>query len=166
MSELLCEIPRLLRARYQAQTLENMGVLQGEDEGCTQMEQHERKNFIPETYSCLAIRKAAQHMTRLYDDMLSPVDIGLNHYSILANLDHFGPKILQELAALLIMNPSTLGRRLRPLEERGLITVKSSAKDRRRKIIALTKKGAELVTSAKLLWAKVAAQFEDSKRIG
>jgi DNA-binding MarR family transcriptional regulator len=70
-------------------------------------------------------------MTRLYDGMLSPAGISPNQCSILAKLDHFAPKVLQDLAALLIMDRSTLGHLLRPLEERGFVTLKPSVEDRR-----------------------------------
>jgi DNA-binding MarR family transcriptional regulator len=98
-------------------------------------------------------------LTRLYDDTLSPAGISLNQYSILAKLNRFGPKILQDLAALLVMDRSTLGRLLRPLEERGLVAIKPSAEDRRQKIIALSDHGSELLKSAKTLWAKAEDRF-------
>jgi DNA-binding MarR family transcriptional regulator len=114
----------------------------------------------PEICSCAAIRQAARHLTQLYDEVLSPSGISLNQYSILAKLDRFGPKPVQELAALLIMDRSTLGRLLRPLEERGLITIEPSVEDRRQRIVALTKNGVSVLKTAKALWAQAEARFE------
>jgi DNA-binding MarR family transcriptional regulator len=119
------------------------------------------ENLIPEICSCSAVRQAARHMTRFYDDILSPVGIGLNQYSILSKLDRYGPKILQDLAAQLIMDRSTLGRLLRPLEQRGLVTLNPSTEDGRQKIIALSQAGLELLGTAKPLWAQAEARFED-----
>lgn len=119
------------------------------------------ESLVPEICSCSAIRQAARHMTRIYDDILSPVGISLNQYSILAKLDRYGPKNLQDLATLLIMDRSTLGRLVRPLEERGLVTLNLSTEDRRERIIALSEVGLELLGSAKPLWAQAEARFED-----
>jgi DNA-binding MarR family transcriptional regulator len=119
------------------------------------------ENLVPEICSCSAIRQAARHMTRFYDYILSPVGIGLNQYSILAKLDRYGPKILQDLAAQLTMDRSTLGRLLRPLEERGFVTLNPSTEDRRQKIIALSEAGLELLRSAQPLWSQAEARFEE-----
>jgi DNA-binding MarR family transcriptional regulator len=119
------------------------------------------RNVVPEICSCSALRQAARHLTRLYDDVLSPTGVSLNQYSILAKLDRFGPKILQDLAALLVMDRSTLGRLLRPLQERGLIIIEPSATDRRERVIALSENGSKLFASAKKLWFKAEGQFGD-----
>ncbi len=117
------------------------------------------ENTGPETCSCSALRQAARHLSKLYDAALAPDGISLNQYSILAKLDRFGPNILQDLAALLIMDRSTLGRLLRPLEARGLVVMETSAKDRRERVIALSKDGAKLFASAKKRWRKAEGQF-------
>jgi DNA-binding MarR family transcriptional regulator len=116
--------------------------------------------FVPEICSCAALRQAARHVTRLYDDALAPTGLGLNQYSILAKLDRFGPKILQDLAALLVMDRSTLGRLLRPLERRTLVKISASKDDRRQRIISLSPAGASLLKEAKPLWAKAERQFQ------
>jgi len=115
---------------------------------------------LPEICSCSALRQAARHVTRLYDDALAPTGLGLNQYAILAKLDRFGPKILQDLAALLVMDRSTLGHLLRPLEARGLVTMTPSAEDRRQRIICLAPAGIALMAQAKPLWAKAEQRFE------
>jgi DNA-binding MarR family transcriptional regulator len=115
---------------------------------------------VPEICSCSALRQAARHVTRLYDDVLAPTGLGLNQYSILAKLDRFGPKILQDLAALLVMDRSTLGRLLRPLESRTLVKISASKDDRRQRIISLSPAGASLLKEAKPLWAKAERQFQ------
>jgi DNA-binding MarR family transcriptional regulator len=114
---------------------------------------------VPENCSCSALRQAARHLSKLYDEALAPDGISLNQYSILAKLDRFGPNILQDLAALLVMDRSTLGRLLRPLEARGLVRMEASAEDRRERIIALSKDGAKLFASAKKRWKRAEGQF-------
>ncbi|MEJ1977471.1 MAG: MarR family transcriptional regulator [Acetobacteraceae bacterium] len=117
-------------------------------------------DLAPETCTCSALRQAARHVTKLYDDALAPVGLGLNQYSILSKLYRFGPKILQDLAALLVMDRSTLGHLLRPLEKRGLVRLDVSERDRRSRVIALTPMGAALMKEARLLWVKAERHFE------
>jgi DNA-binding MarR family transcriptional regulator len=58
-------------------------------------------------------------VTKLYDDALAPVGLGGNQFSILARLSLGDPRTIQDLARLLVMDRSTLGHLLRPLEKRG-----------------------------------------------
>ena len=118
-------------------------------------------SLVPETCSCSAIRQASRHITRLYDDVLSPAWLSLNQYSILSKLDRFGPKVVQDLAAMLVMDRSTLGHLLRPLEARGLITISPAAEDRRQRIVALSEHGLRQLRSARTLWAKAESRFEE-----
>jgi DNA-binding MarR family transcriptional regulator len=114
----------------------------------------------PEICSCSALRQAARHVTRLYDDALAPTGLGLNQYSILSKLARFGPKILQDLANLLVMDRSTLGHLLRPLAARSLVKISPSKEDRRQRIISLTAAGVALINKAKPFWAKAERRFE------
>jgi DNA-binding MarR family transcriptional regulator len=117
------------------------------------------KNSVPEECSCAALRQAARHLSKLYDAALSADGISLNQYSILAKLDRFGPNILQDLAAHLVMDRSTLGKLLRPLHARGLVVMEPSAEDRRERMIALSRDGAKLFATAKRRWSKAEGQF-------
>ena len=44
----------------------------------------------PEICNCAALRQAARRVTKLYDDALAPIGVGLNQFSILARLDRVG----------------------------------------------------------------------------
>lgn len=99
-------------------------------------------------------------MTRLYDRALAPSGLGLNQYSILSRLDRLGPKTLQDLADNLVMDRSTLGHLLRPLEARGLLVMKPAPKDRRARVISLTAEGHALLCQARPLWARAEAEFQ------
>src|SRR5258707_6744525 len=110
--------------------------------------------FEPEVCSCAALRQAARRVTRLYDDALVPTGLGLNQYSILARLSRVGPSAIQDLARLLVMDRSTLGHLLRPLEARGLLQLTVAAQDRRSRTVALTPAGTALVAETRPLWAQ------------
>ncbi|MGH7087069.1 MAG: MarR family winged helix-turn-helix transcriptional regulator, partial [Acetobacteraceae bacterium] len=73
--------------------------------------------------SCLALREAARHVSRLYDEALAPAALGVNQFSVLGMLAHSGPASLSALAGHLVMDRSTLGHLLRPLERRDLVTI-------------------------------------------
>jgi DNA-binding MarR family transcriptional regulator len=114
----------------------------------------------PEICNCAALRQAARRVTKIYDDALAPSGLGVNQFSILARLSLVGPSTIQDLARLLVMDRSTLGHLLRPLEKRGLATLKISDQDRRSRILALTPAGEAAVARARPLWAAAQRRFE------
>ena len=115
-----------------------------------------------EICNCSALRQAARHVTRQYDEALAPVGLGLNQYSILARLERLGPKTIQDLALNLVMDRSTLGHLLRPLETRGLVMLEVAQTDRRRRAVALTPGGRALIAEARPLWSAAQRRFEDA----
>jgi DNA-binding MarR family transcriptional regulator len=116
--------------------------------------------IVPESCSCSALRQASRHVTRLYDEALAPTGLGINQYAILSKLDRFGAQTLQALAERLVMDRSTLGHLLRPLETRGLATIRVGEKDRRHRLIALTPAGTALMVDARKLWIEAERRFQ------
>lgn len=114
----------------------------------------------PEICNCAALRQAARRVTKLYDDALAPIGLGVNQFSILARLNLVGPSTIQDLARLLVMDRSTLGHLLRPLEKRGLVTLEMSEQDRRSRMIALTRAGKAVVAQARPPWVRAQRLFE------
>jgi DNA-binding MarR family transcriptional regulator len=98
-------------------------------------------------------------MTRQYDTALAPAGLGLNQYAILARLKRFGPMSLGDLAARLVMDRSTLGHLLRPLEARGIVTMRVGERDRRSRLIGLTADGETLWSRAHALWEDAETRF-------
>src|SRR5580700_2627981 len=117
-------------------------------------------DFEPEICNCAALRQAARRLTKFYDDALAPTGLGANQFSILTRLDLDGPNTIQHLARLLIMDRSTLGHLLRPLEKRGLVKLDVSEQDRRSCIVALTPAGKAAVAKARPRWAAAQRRFE------
>jgi DNA-binding MarR family transcriptional regulator len=112
-----------------------------------------------EICSCSALRQATRHLTRLYDDALAPVGLGLNQYAMLARLGRFGPMRLSDLADRLVMDRSTLGHLLRPLEHRGLVAIDIDKRDRRSRLIGLTPAGEQLRARAHAAWQDAETRF-------
>ena len=115
-----------------------------------------------EICNCGALRQAARRVTKLYDDALAPIGLGVNQFSILARLSRVGPSRIQDVARLLVMDRSTLGHLLRPLEKRGLVKLDVSEKDRRSRIVALTHAGKATVAKARPRWAAAQRRFESA----
>jgi DNA-binding MarR family transcriptional regulator len=101
-------------------------------------------------------------VTRLYDDALAPTGLGVNQFSILARLGLVGPSTIQDLARLLVMDRSTLGHLLRPLEKRGFVKLEVSQEDRRSRMVALTPAGKAAVAKARPRWAVAQRCFEST----
>jgi DNA-binding MarR family transcriptional regulator len=113
----------------------------------------------PEVCNCAALRQASRRVTRLYDEALAPIRLGVNQFSILARLGRVGPSTIQEVARLLVMDRSTLGHLLRPLEKRGLVRIRVSDRDGRSRVAALTPAGRALVAKGRPLWAGAQRRF-------
>src|SRR5437016_10675960 len=91
--------------------------------------------------NCLAVRQAARHITQFYDQCLAPTGLRTTQFSILAKLHRLGSMSINALASELVMDRTTLGRTMLPLQRDGLIVVESAAADRRSKELHLTPAG-------------------------
>ena len=87
----------------------------------------------PEDCNCFVVRSAARHVTQLYDQFLAPVGLHVTQFSILAKLKRLGPMTINALAKEMVMDRTTLGRNVLPLERDGLIKIEASAIDGRAK---------------------------------
>jgi DNA-binding MarR family transcriptional regulator len=114
----------------------------------------------PRGCNCLALRQAARHVTQFYDQVLAPSGIRATQYSILARLERNGPMTINALAAALVMDRTTLGRNVLPLQRDGLIAVRPGASDRRSKDLHLTDRGLTRFRAAQKAWVQAQAQFE------
>ena len=110
--------------------------------------------------NCLAVRQAARHITQFYDQLLAPSGLRTTQFSILARLRHLGPMTINALAAQLVMDRTTLGRNILPLERDGLIAVEPGRRDKRSKTVCLTGAGAARLRTASNAWVRAQRQFE------
>ena len=124
----------------------------------------------PEDCNCLAVRQAARHITQFYDQWLAPSGLRTTQFSIIAKLRRMGPMTINALAAEMVMDRTTLGRNILPLERDGLISVAPGVKDRRSKELRLTEAGAERLRAGYDGWKKAqkefAAAFGDERAAG
>ena len=114
----------------------------------------------PTRCNCTALREAARYVTQLYDQHLAAAGLRSTQFSILARLKELGPTTINALAHALVMDRTTLGRNILPLQRRRLIVVKRGENDARRKELHLTPAGRARLEASFDGWAKAQAEFE------
>jgi len=113
----------------------------------------------PAACNCLAIRQAARQVTQLYDRQLAAEGLRTTQYSILAKLSRLGPLPINELAALMVMDRTTMGRAVRPLEREKLVAIDPGV-DGRTRVVRLTAAGEQRLKAASARWREAQRQFE------
>ena len=116
----------------------------------------------PEDCNCLAVRQAARHITQFYDQFLAPSGLRTTQFSILAKLRRLGPMTINALTAAMVMDRTTLGRNVLPLERDGLIAVEQGSRDRRSKELRVTEAGEARFRAGVKGWVQAQRQFEKS----
>src|SRR6516164_10049133 len=124
----------------------------------------DRTKPVPRLSRCTisAIKKAARRLSLMYDTVLTPAGLKSTQYGILTELNSRGAALptVNELAEALVMDRSTLGQNLRPLERDGLVKLLTDPKDRRSRLIALTKQGVAKFNEAARYWRIAQDRFE------
>ena len=113
-----------------------------------------------EECNCLVVRQAARHITQFYDRLLAPSGLRTTQFSILARLRRLGPMTINALAKEMVMDRTTLGRNIQPLERDGLIAVEPGRRDRRSKVLQLTEAGKARYRAGARGWIEAQRQFE------
>ena len=114
----------------------------------------------PEECNCLAVRQAARYITKFYDQFLAASGLRTTQFSILAKLRRLGLMTINALAAEMVMDRTTLGRNILPLERDGLIAVKRGSRDRRSKELRVTEAGEARFRAGVEGWVQAQRQFE------
>jgi DNA-binding MarR family transcriptional regulator len=109
--------------------------------------------------NCLALRQAGRHITQFYDRYLAPAGLRTTQFAVLAKLRQTGPMTIAALAGELVMDRTTMGRSIVPLEREGLIRVVPGRTDRRSKELQLTDAGLRRVKAGYKGWKQAQARF-------
>lgn len=112
----------------------------------------------PELCTCLALRQAARHVSQFYDRALAGSGLRTTQFSILARLRR-GPSSIGDLAATLVMDRTTLGRAVRPLEREGLVAIRPGTDPRSREL-RLTAAGRARLQAASPAWSAAQSRFD------
>ena len=116
----------------------------------------------PERCNALALRQATRHVSQFYDQHLAAFGLKGTQFSIVAKLSRGGPRSINDLARDLVMDRTTLGRNLRPLERSGLVSLEVDPDDRRSRRLVVTELGRTLLEQARPAWQAAQLQFEKS----
>jgi len=103
-------------------------------------------------------RRTARAVTRLYDQALEDAGIRSTQFTLLVGIAKNQPVAMGAFAEIVMIDPTTLTRSLRPLEKEGLIQI-SGRTAKRRRLLKLTRKGAQALKRSLPAWGKVQAQF-------
>ena len=110
--------------------------------------------------NCTAIRQAARHMTRFYDACLAEVGLRGTQYTILLYLSRQGAITIGALADAMVMDRTTVGHAIKPLERDRLVSIDVDPADRRSRLIDLTEDGAQKVEDGHAAWTRAQHVFE------
>lgn len=109
-----------------------------------------------------ALRMASRRVSLVYDTILAPLGIKTTQLSILAVVARAGETrvTINVLADILVMDRSTLGQNLRPLERLGLLRVVTDSQDRRVRRVTLTRLGVAKLSDGVAFWHEAQQHFE------
>jgi DNA-binding MarR family transcriptional regulator len=107
---------------------------------------------------CSQVRKLARKLSSLYDTLLSPEDLTITQYSLLADIGRSGQLSHLVLAEKAGMERTTLTRNLRPLTRaKWVVTV--TGQDRRQHLLQLTAAGRRKLIRSLPLWEEAQRRF-------
>ena len=112
---------------------------------------------------CIALRKIALKLTKIYDEALIDTGIKVTQYSLLKNIEKIGTPNIKNLAIATQLDRSTLARNLEKLERMKLVFLKFGD-DKRNKILSLTSHGKQILIKANIAWEII--QDKVSKNLG
>lgn len=90
----------------------------------------------------------------MFDEVLRPFGLTNGQFSLLMSLNRPAPPRINDVAALLAMDRTTLTANLKPLQKRGLVDVQVDESDRRGRRLVLTEAGRDVLTEAVPIWRK------------
>jgi len=113
------------------------------------------KAHLREATACLnyILRRTSRLVTQLYDQALQPAGVRSGQFNLMVPVALRGAYSISELADLLGMERSALARNLRPLVRRRWVTV-TAGRDRRTRIVRLTRTGERRLFKAYPLWKR------------
>ena len=100
-------------------------------------------------------------MTALYDEALAPVGVNLAQFSLLRNISWQQPVSLTDLARVVELDRSTVGRNVKVLARMGM-TAAGVQDDGREATVVLTKKGRAVLNDGAPLWDAAQARVESA----
>ncbi len=123
----------------------------------------ETKRPTVEDCLCFGTRLAARRLTEFYEARLAPHGVNLPQFGLLGAIGEMREASISDLARRLELDPSTLSRTLRPLEESGWIEIFADPSNLRVRRVRLTQEGKALTRRAAESWMQ--AQKEAAEAV-
>ena len=108
--------------------------------------------------ACSQVRRLGRKLSSLYDVRLSPEDLTITQYSLLADIERAGQLSHSVLAEKVGMDRTTLTRNLRPLTRAKWVAA-ATGQDRRQHLLQLTAAGRRKLVRSLPLWEEAQRQF-------
>lgn len=115
---------------------------------------------VRDTCLCLHAQRAARALARRFDAAFKPLGLTNGQFSLMMALNRPEPPPMGPVAALLAMDRTTLTAALKPLTQRGWITIVADEKDRRGKRLKLTEAGMAVLVEAVPIWRREHEELE------
>jgi len=96
----------------------------------------------------LVMMKAMRALTRYAADGIEETGLGLSDFAVLELLLHKGPLPVNTIGPIVDLTPGSISIAVDRLVVKGLVSRVESAEDRRVRIVALTRRGKDLIVSA------------------
>lgn len=109
---------------------------------------------------CINSRRLSNLITNKYDKHLQKINLTVNQYSLLVNINQLEICSVSDLAVYVGLERTTLVRTLKPLFDKKLIEDISEINQRNRQI-KITQKGKEVLEKGKPLWKQAQKEIED-----
>jgi DNA-binding MarR family transcriptional regulator len=109
---------------------------------------------------CILLRKASRRLSARYDEALEPFGINIGQFSHMRTIIRNEPVSLTELAVLLELDRSTVGRNTKVLERMGLVET-VTGEDQREALLQLSKEGRALLRAAEPVWEDVQVRIDE-----
>jgi DNA-binding MarR family transcriptional regulator len=106
-------------------------------------------------------RRTSRAVTKLFDLALEGSGIRSTQFTLLVGIAKAQPASIGALAEILTLDPTTLTRSLRPLQQDGLIAI-SDRSAMRQRFLTLTPKGERQLATTLPMWRIIQASFENS----
>lgn len=103
---------------------------------------------------CLASRRAARRITRVYDRALRPYGLRVTQFTVLVMLSLRGAMTVGELAEALGAERTTLTRNLALIEAASWVKIQPGEDDARSRVVTVTDEGRAVVAAAFPVWRK------------
>ena len=122
---------------------------------------------VADVCTAAKVRRLSRRVSQIYDEALAAHGMTVGQYGLLACLSRRRGTAIGALAGMLAADASTVSRLVRPLEAAGLISIRTSAEDKRSKLVWLSDEGHRRRSAAQAGWqaaqGRIAALLGDSR---